>query len=216
MIAIVVRNPVMPVQQVDSTHSPIHCFVDFCHSYRCVCQHSSKRNCRRGTNMPGLAPHTMQQLSQARILVLACPHVARLACRLRHSSRPVICKGLPGFGASGLPKATSNEWQVPSSLLPSSSPGSAEVGTLAGVRADSALGSCSVVLPDRVVRCGNQRSLPLVANDDVCAPRRARQAAAQMAAQTAAAKALFTQCASPLAGTAALLCQSPWLASTYA
>jgi hypothetical protein len=93
--------------------------------------------------MPGLAPHTMQQLTPARIPVLACPHVTGLACRLRHSSRPVICRGLPGFGASGLPKATSNEWQVPSILLPSSSPGPAEVGTLAGARADSALGSCS-------------------------------------------------------------------------
>ncbi|KAF6257027.1 hypothetical protein COO60DRAFT_1526268 [Scenedesmus sp. NREL 46B-D3] len=54
------------------------------------------------------------------------PHVARLACRLRHSSRPVLCRGLPGFGSSGLSKATSNDWLVPSTLLSSSSPGSAE------------------------------------------------------------------------------------------
>jgi hypothetical protein len=85
-----------------------------------------------------MAAHKMQQLSSGRIGTLACPHVALLACRLKQSSRPVLCKGLPGFGSSGLPKATSNEWQVPSTLLPSRSPGSAEVGTLAGGLADSA------------------------------------------------------------------------------
>uniref|UniRef100_A0A383VRU7 DUF7755 domain-containing protein n=1 Tax=Tetradesmus obliquus TaxID=3088 RepID=A0A383VRU7_TETOB len=68
----------------------------------------------------------MQQLSTGRVGALVCPHVAILASRPKPSFRPVLCRGLPGFGSSGLPKATSNEWQVPSNLLPSRSPGSAE------------------------------------------------------------------------------------------
>eukprot|EP00882_Tetradesmus_deserticola_P013176 GHRQ01013972.1.p1 GENE.GHRQ01013972.1~~GHRQ01013972.1.p1 ORF type:complete len:221 (+),score=21.04 GHRQ01013972.1:99-665(+) len=88
--------------------------------------------------MPALKPQAMHQLSHVHTVALACPRVAKLACRLRHSSRPVLCRGFPGFGSSGLSKATSSDWQVPSILLPSSSPGSSE-----GLRSSSTDGTSS-------------------------------------------------------------------------